>query len=418
MPHESPPLEVRLTPERPNFLFILIDCLRSRAVFEPTIGSPIPTLRSFVRRGTAFPNCVATSTTTSPSMGTIFTGTLPFVHGIRSLHGYKLNSDVATLAEIFQSHGYHTHAEATGPVVRQQDFHRGFDVFNHRDAVLYDEAYWRQLQERMMALPSRRPWFFYLHLWELHAPRYLPPGHPGRWRFDRHRYERSLSALDRTRLRRILELAGPDAVVTMTGDHGEIPRFGRSLLATRKLKLKPAYRFLNQRSNHGYHVYEDLVRVPVLMAGPGVAPGRIVPTAVRHMDLFPTLLDLAGIEDDRRRQAMGQSLVPLFHGDGDDRPGYSEAVGVKVGGPEEWLVSVRHRGWKYVKPAVGKQAWLWRLPDERRNLASQYPDVVQEMEWLLTRMGAGASITATGQNLSETESAEVEDHLRELGYLE
>jgi arylsulfatase A-like enzyme len=252
----------------------------------------------------------------------------------------------------------------------------------------------------------------------MHFPRAVPTP------FDRRRYgltgyERALSAIDQTRLGRVVDLAGPDTVVIVTGDHGEIPKFDRLKRFAKRYRIKPVTRFLSTRTGHGFHVYEDLVLVPLLLVGPGIPPGRRIDATIRHMDLFPTVLDLAGIDDPRVSQTSGQSLVDLFDGQAVDRPGYSEAVGVSLhGDPKRWLVSVRHRGWKYVKRASGSTFALWRLPDERRNVASRHPEVVAEMETLLSSMQQGASLSSTGKDLSERESAEVEQHLRELGYLD
>jgi arylsulfatase A-like enzyme len=159
--------------------------------------------------------------------------------------------------------------------------------------------------------------------------------------------------------------------------------------------------------------------VPLLFVGPGVPPGRRVEAAVRHMDLFPTVLELLGIDDPASgTQASGESLVPLFHHDGPDRPGYSEAVGVSIGTEDNWLVSVRHEGFKYVKRANREGSWLWRLPDERTDKSRDHPDVVARMEALLERFQASRPLTATGEELSPQEAEEVADHLRDLGYLD
>ncbi len=406
-------------PDRPNILFVLFDCMRSRMLFDPSRGAQTPTIGRLIDAGVGFDTCIATATTTSPSMGTLLTGTLPPVHGIRSLRGYKLNAGVATMAEVLRDAGYHTHAEATGPVVRQKDLHRGFDEFHHRDEVLYDPAYWSTLQERLAGMPKDRPWLLYLHLWELHWPRTVPPEFDRR-RFGAHRYERALSALDRLKLPRLLELAGPDTVVAMTGDHGEVPRLDRAKKVARRLSWKAPKAWIDVRSGHGFGVIEDLVRVPMVLHGPGVPASGRVGTAVRHVDLFPTVLELAGAGDDpRATQGPGSSLLPLLPGGGEDRPGYSEAVGVKMGSAENWLVSVRHVGWKLVRRAAGDApAVLWRLPDERTDVAAANPDVVARMESLLRELLAGTSIDRTGADLTAQESAEVEEHLRDLGYID
>lgn len=406
-------------PDRPNILFVLFDCMRARMLFDPSRGVQAPTIGRLVDEGVGFDTCIATATTTSPSMGTLFTGTLPPVHGIRSLRGYQLNPEVATLAEVLRDAGYRTHAEATGPVVKQKDMHRGFDEFHHRDEGLHDPAYWITLQERLAGLPADRPWFCYLHLWELHWPRSVPRAFDRR-RYGAHRYERALSALDRLKIPRLLELAGPDTVVVMTGDHGEVPRLDLAKKVARRLSWGGPKAWIDVRSGHGFGVIEDLVKVPLVLHGPGVPASGRVGTAVRHVDLFPTVLELAGAgADARASQGPGTSVLPLLPGGGEDRPGYSEAVGVKMGSAENWLVSVRHGGWKLVRRAAGDAApVLWRLPDERTDVAADHPDVVARMGSLLQELLAGTPMERTGTDLSAQESAEVEEHLRDLGYID
>jgi arylsulfatase A-like enzyme len=393
--------------------------MRSRMLFDPSRGAQTPTIDGLIAGGVGFDTCIATATTTSPSMGTLFTGTLPPVHGIRSLRGYKLNAAVATMAEVLRDAGYHTHAETTGPVVKQKDFHRGFDGFHHRDDTLEDPATWTRIQERLAGMPGDRPWFFYLHLWELHWPRTVSRGFDRR-RFGAHRYERALSALDRLKVPRLLELAGEETLAVMTGDHGEVPRLDLAKKVARRLSWKGPKAWIDVRSGHGFGVIEDLVRVPLVLHGPGVpATGRLG-TAVRHVDVFPTVLELAGAgADPRSAQGRGSSLLPLLPAGGPDRPGYSEAVGVKMGSAENWLVSVRHDGWKLVRRAAGDvPPVLWRLPEERSDVAAANPDVVARMESLLDELLAGASIDHTGEGLTADESAEVEAHLRDLGYID
>jgi uncharacterized sulfatase len=332
---------------------------------------------------------------------------------------------------VLRDAGYHTHAEATGPVVKQKDMHRGFDEFHHRDEGLYDPGYWSTVQERLAGMPADRPWLFYLHLWELHWPRSVPREFDHR-RYGAHRYERALSALDRLKVPRLLELAGQDTLVVMTGDHGEVPRLDLAKKVARRLSWKAPKAWIDVRSGHGFGVIEDLVRVPLVLHGPGVPAAGRVGTAVRHVDLFPTVLELVGAAaDPRASQGPGHSLVPLFTGgdgrpgsgvdmpSGEDRPGYSEAVGVKMGSAENWLVSLRHDGWKLVRRAAGDAPpVLWRLPDERTDVAAANPQVVARLEGLLEELLAGTSIDRTGEDLSAQESAEVEEHLRDLGYID
>jgi iduronate 2-sulfatase len=75
-------------------------------------------------------------------------------------------------------------------------------------------------------------------------------------------------------------------------------------------------------SDHGYHMgehglwqkqslFEGSARVPMLIVAPGTAgKGSVVKTPVSHLDLFPTLAELAGIKAPANLQ--GQSLVPML----------------------------------------------------------------------------------------------------------
>ena len=72
------------------------------------------------------------------------------------------------------------------------------------------------------------------------------------------------------------------------------------------------------RTSHGRTLYEESVRVPFIVVGPGVAAGRRVAEDVSLIDLAPTLLDLLGLPAEPRFE--GRSLAPLVRpGPGADR---------------------------------------------------------------------------------------------------
>jgi arylsulfatase A-like enzyme len=63
---------------------------------------------------------------------------------------------------------------------------------------------------------------------------------------------------------------------------------------------------------HTMNVYEELIRVPLFISGPGIKPRRVTaPTTL--VDLGPTLLDLYGVPTPSR--FLGQSLVPFLRGE-------------------------------------------------------------------------------------------------------
>ena len=355
----------------------------------------------------------------------MLTGCYPPKHGVRGLQGYRLSSSLTTLAEAFQAGGYHTHAEVTGPLLPETGVLRGFETANHRPAYKVPFFGWRDdVVERMRSYVD--PWFMLLHIWEVHRPYRAPPDFEKRR--DKAGYEAAVHASDEW-LGPIFEAAGDDAIVVITGDHGEdYPgsalgfqgvRVARKL--RRVLQLKKWFRYLDDKFaaleiGHGFALYEHLVRVPLIMAGPGVPQAR-VDDQVRHVDLYPTMLDLAGV--DIPSGLDGRSLTPLLRGDAlPQEPAYMEAVGVKLEGNR--IVGARTPDWKYLRQGEGKPI-LYSLdggsgPDEKRNVFHRYPEIGRDLEAFIERIQA-TEVEQKGSGMTSEEEAVVEQHLRDLGYL-
>lgn len=104
------------------------------------------------------------------------------------------------------------------------------------------------------------------------------------------RYDQNIRYAD-AHLERLLEQAGPDATVVLFSDHGE------ELLEHGDFE-------------HGHHLWEELLRVPLVISGPGVTPGTY-DEPVSLLDLTPTVLALLDAPQGERH---GRSLVPLFQG--------------------------------------------------------------------------------------------------------
>jgi N-acetylglucosamine-6-sulfatase len=155
------------------------------------------------------------------------------------------------------------------------------------------------------------------------------------------------------------------------------------------------------RLHHMMVPYEESLRIPLLVAGPGVVPGRVEGRAALLIDLAPTLLELAGlpVPDD----VDGRSLVPLLRGE--DPPGWrTDFVAQYAGGAlgqgveQEQVASVagqlagdvpayralRGQRWLYVE-------WndpLWKPPVEERELYDLQADPYQLGNLLATPEGS------------------------------
>ena len=408
----------------PNVFFLAIDSLRSDAVFGDHIETP-----SFDRlagSGAAFHQCVCTCTTTTPSFSSMLTGCYPPKHGVRGLQGYRLNSSLTTMAEAFRSAGYNTYAEVTGPLLKETGILRGFETANHRQAYRVPFFEWRdRIVARMKVYPG--PWFLMLHIWEVHRPYRAPPDF--KKRNDRGGYEAAVAATDGY-LAPVFEAAGDNTVTIVTGDHGEsyansaleqkILRGSRKARSTFKFnKWAPALdkKLAGLAVGHGFALHEHLVRVPLIISGPGV-PAATVGEQVRHVDLFPTVTDLVGI--DPPKGIDGRSLRPLLEGGSlPEEPAYMEAVGVKLEGRR--ITGARTEDWKLLQAGGGRPA-LYKLdggqpPDEKHNLFNRYPEVAQKLQAYIDQIQAGGIEPDPGSGMTGEEEAIVEQHLRDLGYL-
>jgi arylsulfatase K len=130
------------------------------------------------------------------------------------------------------------------------------------------------------------------------------------------------------------------------------------------------------------NMYESSARVPLVIAGPGIPQGVVVDAPVMTVDLYPTILDLAGIPADRAPNAVdGQSLVPLLTG----RPGWNRdyAFSMYTGTAANTSMFMLRTGqWKYIA-YPGFEPQLFDVdadPDEIVNLATNHQDVVKQLD--------------------------------------
>ena len=144
----------------------------------------------------------------------------------------------------------------------------------------------------------------------------------------RRAYFANLSYLDEKigRLLNTLQRCGmaDDTVILFCADHGD-------MLGERGLWFKMSF-------------FEGSARVPLMIAGPGLNPGR-VDAPVSLLDIAPTLSDLAGIETDEGAGTLdGESLLPLAEGGRRESPVLMEYV---AEGSEAPMVSIRDGRFKF-----------------------------------------------------------------------
>jgi arylsulfatase A-like enzyme len=433
-------------PRRPNVLFVSIDTLR--ADHCSLYGYPRPTtprLDGFARQGVVFEHAYAPMATTAPAHATMFTGLLPRRHGVVK-NGLILGERHDTMAERFQRNGYVTAAIVSSFVVsRRFGLAQGFssydDSFPERgstarnrtfedmevpggfdqraDRATEKAAAWLAQGGYLGSGEPERPFFLWVHYFDPHDP-YVPP----------HRFRRPFAPSDESdalqamlasydgevrytdaqlgELLDTLDKAGrlADTLLVVTADHGE------GLMT-------------HGHQNHGIHLYEEAVRVPLVLRWPsGLAGGRRVAEPVALADLLPSVTRLAGLPE-APAAGDGVDLVPVLRGERPidalrpiflerreyetQRIGEFEIRGGKTG--------LRLRQYKYIEAPEERSFELFDLhadPGERTNLLPQRAREAEAMAKLLAewRRRPGAA-RAEGDTTPETQEA-----LRALGYVQ
>lgn len=419
-----------------NVLFLLVDCLRSDACWASNRTAKTPSIDALRRRGTFFPNAIATTTTTTPSVASILTGTYPFVHGVRSLTGYGLNPKCKTLPEILKANGYHTYAEVSEPLYPQTGLDRGFDRYHCREEKEHVYSRWGQsLLDRFKNNEFEEPWFLFLHLFELHIPRKVQKRF-NRDEFGKNRYDRALSSLDAYLNKLLKRVDQENTIVVLNSDHGE--RFSQStfegwltelksfILLRLKWRLGLRDRFGFRAVGHGDNVYDYLAKIPLIFVGEDTFPeGKTITNQVRQVDVFPTLveaLELTTLED---VSIHGRSLMPLIRGEEvDELPAYIEACGAILPDESKWLAAIRTAKYKFVyapySDYVPDQLYdLEEDPEEKINIIKKKPGVARELKEKLIalRSEEEGGFKLPGTKMSGEEEEELKERLRRLGYL-
>ncbi len=419
---------------RENILFLVIDSLRADMCFGKNRKVKTPFIDSLARSGTSFIQAISIASTTSPCVTSMITGLYPFAHGVRTLSGYKLNSKYPTLAEILKRNGYYTCAMVTGPLSIELGLNKEFDEYIYRSPGKHIYAgFDRELREQIKKCKLRDPWFLFVHLFELHAPRQLLKNYDFR-QYGNNFYERTLSCLDH-HLKEIIENANLDnTMIILHGDHGERMRnrffeIGARLKILQKLHLVLTAKF--GRTNkfiqmgHGYHVYDYLVRVPLIFTGRKFPAGMKVDKQVGQIDIFPTIIDSMEIPFEDITRIHGRSLLPLIKGEAfEERPLYLEACGSVIPDEKNWLVGLRTPEWKFVFAPKNKEITqeLYNLkedPHESRNLIKREYRMAQRLYQRLLEIESLdlERITSEGKELSVEEREKIEEKLRRLGYM-
>ena len=387
-----------------NVLLVTIDTLRADALSSYGGRASTPRLDALAARGARFTFAHAHAVVTLPSHTSLLTGTYPYEHGVRDNNGYRVKAGTATLATRLRALGFATGAFVGGfPLDQRFGLNAGFDA--------YDDRIGETGSTVDFALPERRAdtvvkaalawtgaqsgkWFAWVHVFDPHAP-YQPPDEFAR-RYPDDPYAGEVAWTDYA-LGALLDWLATlprRTLVIVTSDHGE------SLGEHGEL-------------THGIFAYEPTLRVPLIVAevgaGAPAAVGVAIDTAVRHIDVVPTVLEAVGAP--AVSTLPGASLIDVMRrGRGDDRPSYFEAMTANLSRGWAPLRGVIVGRDKYIDLPIEELYALERDPKEARNLRASEAPRTEVLQNTLR------SFNTAPPALPGEETSAVRERLRALGY--
>ncbi|MDE0887304.1 MAG: sulfatase [Myxococcota bacterium] len=437
-----------------------------------------PVLDAFGAGGAVFEDASATTAWTLPSHASMLTGLYPGSHGVVDART-ALADEVDTLADFFAAEGWDTAAVINVMWLKREHYGltRGFEKY----LSIEDSDYGRRAPSswttdqamQWLGEQGERPLFLFVHYYDVHAdyaslPEYerlfvspyegqadgsawqieranfaeahiaycLEEFDPGQCQFGspekprridetmeriefegddvkhlEELYDAGIRQLDTElgRLFSFIEASGraEDTLVVITSDHGE--------------------EFMEHgRLGHFLHAYQQSLRVPLIMRGPGIPPGLRIDVPVSSVDLAPSLLALAGLEalPDFEGLDLSELLKGEAPGEFATRALYGEANGgvqQASGLPGVYPIfrSVRRGSMKLIERRLAgvSEYSLFDLaedPGEQQDLASAHPQLVSELREILAARAVGGA----GRRGAEVELDESEiEKLRALGYV-
>ncbi len=392
---------------RPNVLLVSIDSLRPDHLHcYGSARDTSPVIDALARDGTRFHTVVSPSSWTLPAHLTLLTGLPPERHGVVD-DATRLRGDAQFLTEVLWQAGYTTAGFVSAPYLdAMYGFSQGFDLYD--DYSIAKRSFEASQQgstsplllgvfdawlQRWNADGRERPFFAFLHMWDVHYD-YTPPPpydtmfdpdyrgsvtgedfelgtqvHPGMDPRDlahvvalydgEIRYTDYYLGLVLERLRALGIL--DQTIVVITADHGD--------------------EFLEHgRKGHKQALYDESILVPLIIRYPGKVPaGRVVTEQVRLMDVGPTIIALAGLQRPPDFGAPGaagpyaaRDLGPWITAPPDRRPPPLPAFSDLVGDAPVPVASIRTAQLKLIQEQRGGgREELYALtsdPGERTNL--------------------------------------------------
>jgi choline-sulfatase len=392
-----------------NGPIILISIDTLRADHLPVYGYrhvKTPAIDALAADGVVFERAYSHAPQTLPAHASLLSGRLPFETGVRDNVGFAVKGSERLLPQMLRDRGYTTGGIVSTYVLRKETgLNQGFDFFDDEmppDSPELEIEQGRRngaeseaIAERWMEQQRSQRLFLFLHLYEPHAP-YSPPAEYGEYTA----YDGEIAYADEIvgRLIRYLkshQLYDGSTIILLSdhgeglGDHGE--------------------------QTHGLFLYDEAIHVPLIVKQAGsTGGGRRIGDIVQHVDIAPTILDLAKAPVPGNLR--GRSLKPVLEGTGSLPPQavYSEAPYGRYHFGWSELTALTDAHYRYIQAPTEELYDLERDPRERQNVADDRGRATAHdaLRGALGRLIAGATLDPPAKV-----SAEDRERLRALGYV-
>lgn len=460
----------------PNIVLIVLDT--ARAMNFSCYGyyrETSPNIDKLSEKGILFENTITPAPWTLPAHASLLTGTYPLRHSLNST-GSVLGNDLILLPEVLRNKGYQTIGIANNCYIgKMSRLNKGFRVFEepeekfkHTRPVILRKTlrklFGKWCNEKyeigatrtnelaktyIRQISKNEPYFIFLNLMDAHLP-YLCP--------KKFRYMFLSKDIDVNRLKKVnqdvwLYLAGK---VEMTREDFSILE---SLYDAQIRYLdyivgnfidflrKSGYldnTFLFIMSDHGenlgehnlmghvHNLYDTVLRIPLIVYYPGIiTPGKRINKQVSLMDIFPTILEVLDIRDEKLdNQIQGNSLFNVINGEEGNSCLIAEypipqLEPFKRKVPEfdyskfnRGLRAIRTDEFKYIWSSNGKDEFydLTRDPGENSNLINNGLEKIEELKMELKKW-----VEKNEQQVLSPKEKEIDEsiakRLKALGYL-
>ena len=441
-----------------------------------------PVLDEIARESVVFEDASAPAPWTLPSHASLFTGLFPKSHGVTSAKS-GLPQGIPTLAKLMANQGFQTGAIVNTPWLKQESFRltRDFDEYFYVKPVANQKTPSKQITDRAMEwlgdLGDERM-FLFLHYFDVHSDyaslpefeRLFDEPYDGQadgtsWQLRQATLEESYLEMCQTEFNKSACTLGGGVnsyVVDHTvekifyddADIRHLKNLYDSGVRQLDTELTRLFGFLKKKelldktlliivSDHGeafgehgevdhfLNMYQELLHVPLVIRGPGVARGKRIAAPVSLIDIVPTIL--RQVDAPLPDTLDGLDLTPLWHegAKGETRRTFDERFlyGEASGGITWSLIaeghypiyrSVRRGPYKMVHRDQGDRYELFDLesdPEESVNIAAKKPQILAELKKEMAERYSEFSAMPSDDHKVEIDEEDAEA-LRALGYIQ